>query len=313
MLEHAELPEAPWLDEVFATRLARPTIPGTIKQQLEDFCVFEALALEPIGEGEHVYLQVTKKGANTAWVAEQIAAFAGVRALDVGYAGRKDRHAIARQWFSVYLPGTDCNWSDLEIEGVCLEQVCRHTRKLRPGEISENRFEIVVRHRMLAAAEKRDLETRLQAIQLNGFPNFFGRQRFGRDLHNIENADRLLRFGERVRGDKGMILSAARAWLFNRFLSRQIETGGGAIVGPLYGKSRDPQAGEEELGAVYEAWVEGLRRRGAKVGERALFVVPHELVWNQADDSTRLSFGLPAGSFATSLLAEIFVVEDAAS
>src|SRR5688572_17268674 len=70
----------------------------------EDFQVVEELGFELAGEGEHVFLHIEKRGENTAWVADQIAQVAKVKPMDVGYCGRKDRHAITRQWFSVYLP-----------------------------------------------------------------------------------------------------------------------------------------------------------------------------------------------------------------
>ncbi|MFX8133556.1 tRNA pseudouridine(13) synthase TruD, partial [Acinetobacter baumannii] len=70
----------------------------------EDFVVTELPLQPPSGAGEHVWLEVEKHGANTAFVAEQLAAAAGVQPFDVGYAGLKDRHALTRQWFSIYLP-----------------------------------------------------------------------------------------------------------------------------------------------------------------------------------------------------------------
>ena len=70
----------------------------------EDFRVQEHLGFTPSGEGEHVWLHLRKKGENTHWLAQQIAQLAGVQLMDVGFSGRKDRHAVTSQWFSVYLP-----------------------------------------------------------------------------------------------------------------------------------------------------------------------------------------------------------------
>ena len=44
---------------------------------------------------------VEKTGANTEWVARQLARHADVPAKDIGYAGLKDARAVARQTFSV--------------------------------------------------------------------------------------------------------------------------------------------------------------------------------------------------------------------
>ena len=75
-----------------------------LKQHNDDFRVDEIPQALPCGEGEHVWLHIEKNGANTAWIAKKLATLAGVKEMDVRYAGLKDRHAITRQWFSIYLP-----------------------------------------------------------------------------------------------------------------------------------------------------------------------------------------------------------------
>ena len=87
----------------FPCAYGEPLGSAVFRQFPEDFQVEEVLGYEPVGEGEHVYLHVIKRGENTAWIAKQIANLAGVQEMDVGYGGRKDRHAVTSQWFSVYL------------------------------------------------------------------------------------------------------------------------------------------------------------------------------------------------------------------
>ncbi len=67
---------------------------GLLKQHNEDFRVAELPLALPSGEGEHIWLKVKKNGANTAYVAQCLADYAGVKTIDVGYAGLKDRYAI---------------------------------------------------------------------------------------------------------------------------------------------------------------------------------------------------------------------------
>src|SRR5687767_1738572 len=74
---------------------------GRIRLQPEDFVVNEWLGFEPDGEGEHCLLKVRKRGANTQWVARELAKRARVRVHDVGFAGLKDRHAVTEQAFTV--------------------------------------------------------------------------------------------------------------------------------------------------------------------------------------------------------------------
>ena len=67
-----------------------------------NFQVIEDPAYLPNGSGEHLYVDIEKEGLTTDQVAEALAKACGKKERDIGYAGRKDRHAITRQWFSVH-------------------------------------------------------------------------------------------------------------------------------------------------------------------------------------------------------------------
>ena len=81
-------------------RAGRAAGQGLIRQQAADFVVDEIIEMEPEEGGEHLWLRVRKTGENTEHVARLLAQAAGIRAQQVGYAGRKDRHAVTTQWFS---------------------------------------------------------------------------------------------------------------------------------------------------------------------------------------------------------------------
>jgi tRNA pseudouridine13 synthase len=136
---------------------------------------------------------------------------------DVGYAGRKDRDAVARQWFSV--PGLDPERAlALELDGVRVLQALRHPHKLRTGQLRGNRFEIVVREVDEAAAAA--AEAALARLVRVGMPNRFGPQRFGRDGDNAARGLALLRGGS-SRGDRRearFAISALQAAVFNEAL-----------------------------------------------------------------------------------------------
>ena len=311
MNDISEVPGEPWHDELFKTRMTHPEVEASVKRTAADFIVREHLGYGLLGAGEHVYLDLTKTHANTDWVARQIADFAEVRQQDVGYAGRKDRHGVTRQWFSVYLPQRNPEWSELKVEGVDVHQITRHQSKLRRGEIKANEFRVLLYFD--AETDRERIDDRLAKVRSEGFPNYFGPQRFGRGLHNLKRADQLLRAGLRQGGDRSMLISAARSWLFNCFLSSRLSSGDLKGVGPLYGKSRDPQPGESELKPLYSAWVKGLRKLGVRVGERQLVSVPDGLAWEYGEDALELSFRLGPGSYATSMLSEVFIVRDEAA
>ncbi|MCQ8104789.1 tRNA pseudouridine(13) synthase TruD [Methylomonas sp. SURF-2] len=214
-----------------------PVATGDIKAEPEDFVVEEILSFIPEGSGEHVFLHIEKIGENTEYVARLLARHAGVRQRDIGYAGLKDRHGRTRQWFSVWLPtpkqalGPDQqplpgkpepDWRALENTQLKILQVIRHARKLRRGVLSGNRFEIVLRNWQ---GNREVAEQQLRQIQTQGFPNYFGEQRFGHQGRNVEKALAMFA-GDRVkREQRSIYLSAARSFLFNQILAERLYTG----------------------------------------------------------------------------------------
>lgn len=318
---------------------------GVIRRFVDDFFVDERLGFSPDGAGEHLLVQVEKTSANTAWVAEQLARFASVRPRDVGFAGRKDRHAVARQWFSIWLPGTaNPDFSDCKIEGVTILATHRHLRKLRAGALSGNRFKIIVRE---LDGDRAALERRLQTASTEGVPNYFGEQRFGRDASNLQRARDWFDGRIRLRGtNRSMALSAARSALFNAVLAERVKTGiwhtaiagdalnldgsGGFfhcgepddeirqrletgdihVTGPLWGEGEplvsDAAAElERRVVATEPALVAGLSQARLKHQRRALRVMPRSFQWQFGEDTLRLEFVLPRGTFATSVLSEL--------
>ncbi|BDX05552.1 tRNA pseudouridine(13) synthase TruD [Planctobacterium marinum] len=203
----------------------KPKSSATLKAIPEHFKVNEVLPFEPVGEGEHLFLQIEKTGLNTGFVAQQLARFYGVKERDVGYAGRKDKHAVTTQWFSVWLPGVkSAPVKQFVYDGCNIKQQSWHSKKIRTGNLSHNEFQIT-----LTDLEKdTDLEERIAKVKHTGVPNYFGPQRFG----NI-NSDgvagnlamaRLLINNETIkkREKRNMAVSALRSWLFNEAVSERL-------------------------------------------------------------------------------------------
>jgi len=202
--------------------LGAPPATAVLRTTPEDFEVHEVLGFEPDAAGDHALLLIQKRNTNTEWLARNLAKFAGVKQVDVGYGGLKDRNAVTSQWFSVNLSGkTEPDWTQLESADTHVLRVTRNRRKLKRGAHHGNRFVITLRD---VSGDASELEARLHAIRDHGVPNYFGEQRFGIDANNIELA-RALFAGEIQVGDRhrrGLYLSAARSWLFNAVLSRRV-------------------------------------------------------------------------------------------
>lgn len=199
-----------------------PAGTGIIKTSPDDFTVEELLGFEPSDHGEHVFLRIEKRGENTDYVARQLARFAGIPPRDIGYAGLKDRHGKTAQWFSVWLPGkAEPDWRQMESPSLGIIEVRRNNRKLKKGAAAGNRFEIIVRD---LKCDFGLLELRLKQIGERGVPNYFGTQRFGREGRNLAKASALFA-GTLGRVDahrRGLYLSAARSYLFNRILASRV-------------------------------------------------------------------------------------------
>jgi tRNA pseudouridine13 synthase len=77
-----------------------PGVGGRIRQRDEDFEVEEVPSYEPCGSGDHLYLWVEKRGVAPEFFARTVAQRLGAHPGDIGTAGLKDRHAVTRQWVS---------------------------------------------------------------------------------------------------------------------------------------------------------------------------------------------------------------------
>ena len=201
----------------------RPTTNGQLKAKNSDFKVDEIMPVQTSGEGEHLWLKIEKDGSNTDWVAQTLAKHVGLKSMAVSYAGMKDRHAVTTQWFSLHLPGMeDPDFTSLVSDEFKILEQYRHDRKLKRGALSGNKFKLRITELKDDVAE---IEERLQKIKLFGVPNYYGEQRFGRDMGNLHKAERMFK-GELKKLKKqhrGLYLSSARSWIFNQLLSQRIQ------------------------------------------------------------------------------------------
>lgn len=322
-----------------------PVLGAVVRAVPEDFQVEELPAFEPSGAGEHLLLEIEKRGLTTAEAAGRLARWAGVAPMAVGYAGLKDRHALTRQRFSVHLPARVAPALEgLDGGGLRVLSAHWHARKLPRGALAGNRFTLLLRE---VVGERTDIERRLAEIAARGIPNYFGEQRFGRDAGNLEAARRMFA-GQRVRREqRSLLLSAARSALFNAVLAGRVAAGGwdrgldgevwmldgshslfgpepetpelreragrGAIhpTGPLWGCGALRSQGqarefESRAAAALADLCAGLEAAGLRQERRALRVRVADPGWQwPAGDRLRLEFTLPAGSYATTLLASL--------
>jgi tRNA pseudouridine13 synthase len=90
-LQVAELP--------YATAKSLRTL-GKIRTVPEDFRVEEVPAYPPAGHGTHLFVHFEKRGLTTREAITRLAKALSVNVRDAGVAGQKDKHAVTIQWAS---------------------------------------------------------------------------------------------------------------------------------------------------------------------------------------------------------------------
>ncbi len=342
LIEPIELGELPYL-------YGMPKSEADLRSQVEDFKVFELLPFTACGEGEHLIIHIRKTGANTVFVARQLAKYFQVKEALVSYAGLKDRNAVTEQYFGVHVPGKkQYDLSDLVIEGVEVLSYARHNKKLKNGALTGNRFEITLRN----VTDVADMEQRWQDIVENGVPNYFGEQRFGIEGQNLTAAQQLFA-GKKIKDKKkrGFYLSAARSFLFNQVVAQRIRqnvfsvplagdvfmlAGSRSVfateqidediirrlkeqdidmTAPLWGAgelmtTQQASLMENHVTQPYDSFTKGLGKFGLKQERRNITLRLMAGKFEASDDLVTVSFFLPAGSFATTILRELVCYQD---
>lgn len=329
--------------------LVTPELPGTggaIRGSPEDFQVEELPAYEPVGHGSHLYLKVRKRGLTTRDLVQALKA-AGVPEVRIGVAGLKDKAAVTVQWLS--LPKAHESAADAldELSGAEVLERSYHRNKLGLGHLKGNRFEITIRDAAPGAAARAGAV--FAELSRCGAPNWFGPQRFGRFGSNAYDGWRLLQGEHVPGGHRlqRFFVSALQSLVFNAILAERVraglygtvvegdwarkhETGGTFMVEaadaeapraasleisptiPLYGRKVKPSPG---LAGKFEAavmeryglsWSQFTARRGDRRSSRILIEEP---TVREANDGLVLTFALPKGSYATSVLREVMKVD----
>jgi tRNA pseudouridine13 synthase len=152
-------------------------IGGRLRAAPEDFLV-EEIPLEGKGgtTGPFLICTLTKTNWELQHAVKEIAKRLGISHRRIGWAGTKDRNAITKQWISIY-DVTAEQVAAIHLKDIVLEPLRSANEALSLGQLSGNRFDLVIRD-----TEVPDLGARVDEITKTvreGVPNYFGLQRFG--------------------------------------------------------------------------------------------------------------------------------------
>jgi tRNA pseudouridine13 synthase len=209
-----------------------PGIGGQLRAEPDHFIVEEVGLYEADGEGQHLYVNLTKVGLTTKEVQAQLERLFSLERGSVGFAGMKDKIAKTTQTFSLSVgvqPAAFADEAAQRIEAalpVKVNWVRFHRNKLRTGHLLGNRFEITVSDLAITPDEAQQRSEAIAAqIRRRGLPNFFGIQRLGRNGSNVQQGLAAL-MGERSRGDKWLrrfLITSYQSYLCNRYLVKRLE------------------------------------------------------------------------------------------
>ena len=146
-----------------------------IKEKPEDFVVKEIRKLNVDETGKYSYYLIKKRNYTTLEAIQRIADKLNVNAKKIGFAGTKDKVAIAEQAISI-LNGPK---KDLYLKDIKLKFLGKGKEQISLGDLEGNEFEIVIRNLI-----KKEIEDIKKTDKIK-IPNYFGEQRFSRNNSEI--------------------------------------------------------------------------------------------------------------------------------
>ena len=145
------------------------------RQRPEDFLVEEVSDFQPEGSGGHLALWIQKNHLDHRALVSRLCDAFGVPQAAVGWAGMKDRVAVAMQWMTVETEKDATLLADSDV--LRIVHASRHPRRLRMGHLTGNRF--IIRIRGVDPTLAPLIHRRLMQVATHGLPNQYGTQRFG--------------------------------------------------------------------------------------------------------------------------------------
>jgi len=154
-------------------------IRGRLRTSPLDFVVVEqAKDVIPLEKGPVTYATITSINWETNHLVKEISKELHISRRRIMFAGTKDKRAKTAQIMSFYQVRPE-KLNDIHLKDVEISNVFLSNRMLKIGDLKGNHFEIFIRD-ISQNITQDHLESLFLPIQeSNGFPNFFGIQRFG--------------------------------------------------------------------------------------------------------------------------------------
>ncbi|MFA7083003.1 MAG: tRNA pseudouridine(13) synthase TruD [Arcobacteraceae bacterium] len=191
-------------------------------QNKDDFIVNEE-PIEFTNRGNFIVLKIQKENLGTWDLLEKLAKGLNIYEHELGYAGLKDKHATTTQYISVPRKYSK-DIKRFKHGKINIIDSSLHSTKLNIGDLKGNHFAINLHN--VSKEELILIEQRVKEISKVGMPNFFGFQRFGKDIkENLEKAQKIVEGELKIKDAKleKMLISAYQSNFFNKWLVKRIE------------------------------------------------------------------------------------------
>jgi tRNA pseudouridine13 synthase len=154
-------------------------IGGKLRTIPEDFKVRERFTdHEEKKEGLFTIAQITSKNWETNALVRTLSKNLKISRNRIHFAGTKDKRSVSTQLFSFYNIPVE-KIQQLAVKDVFISDVYISDKKTFLGDLIGNHFDICIRNISKAITSQTISQLIVPIREVNGFPNFFGIQRFG--------------------------------------------------------------------------------------------------------------------------------------
>ncbi|MEM7819427.1 MAG: tRNA pseudouridine(13) synthase TruD [Candidatus Aenigmatarchaeota archaeon] len=279
-------------------------------------------------KGPYTLFLMKKRNITTIQAIKKIAKELNINEKEIGYAGLKDKFAVAYQYITI----KNIDLEKLLLGNIELNKIGYTNNMISIGDLIGNEFDITLHN----CNNIRNLENAIENIIKNGLPNYFGPQRFGTNKNNhiigrylikrdFSNAISIINKNYRKKIDnikninKKMLkffIHAYQSWIFNETIKRYIEKNKTPLFRdvPIFGY--DTKLKNNKIDKIIKNIIveEKINQYDFKIPElkicclgskRKAFIKLSNISYKIEKNNIKLNFTLPKGSYATVLLNEI--------
>ncbi len=195
-------------------------IKAHFKQSNEDFFVDEIMNFKTKDVGNYLIVKIQKQDMSTLELLTLLEE--SLNCFNIGYAGLKDKYATTTQYLSFPLKFSR-ELKHFRHPQIKILETFQARQGISIGDLEGNRF--TVRLHKVGRFNASEIQAHLDNVLRNGMPNYFGYQRFGKDVENLEKA-REIAHGDIVLKDRRLnklLSNAYQSYLFNDWLKERVE------------------------------------------------------------------------------------------